>query len=435
MQSILEDVSKRARRRSARRLLPFVCLLYLICYIDRANLSFANLRMSVDLEFSDRIYGLGAGLFFIGYLLFEIPGAVIVERWSARKWIARIMITWGVVTVFTSFIRTPGQFYAARLLLGAAESSFFPGIIVFLTHWFRAADRAKAIAFFYSAVPAASVVGSLLAGWLLGVHWIGVAGWRWIFIVEGAAPILLGVVTLFYLPDHPKDAGWLPADERAWIEAELKRELEVKKSARTFTIGQAFREKRVLLLMLPYYFALCGQLAVVYWLPTFIKRLSGMPVSQVAWWVALPGLAGIAGMLFNGWHSDQTGERRWHAAIPLLVGSLVYFSLPFTHHFALVMALLILGGFTVAYLPVFWSMPTMFLSESAAAASFGLINTVGQSGAFVGSWLVGIFNDSTGKLSASFLFIGGCLFVAGLIHAGLRIRYPASVRVPVEARE
>jgi len=273
MQTVGEDVSKRARRRAAQHLLPFVFLLYLICYIDRANLSFANLRMSVDLGLSDRIYGLGAGLFFIGYLLFEIPGAVIVERWSARKWIARIMITWGLVTILTGFIRTPGQFYAARLLLGAAESSFFPGIIVFLTHWFRVADRAKAIAFFYSAVPAASVVGSLLAGWLLGVHWGGVAGWRWIFIVEGIVPVLFGVITIFYLADHPRDARWLPSDERTWIEDELRRELDVKKSAGVLRIGQAFRERRVLLLMVPYFLALCGQLAVVYWIPTFVKRL------------------------------------------------------------------------------------------------------------------------------------------------------------------
>ena len=431
MQTVGEDVSKRARRRAAQRLLPFVFLLYLICYIDRANLSFANLRMSVDLGLSDRIYGLGAGLFFIGYLLFEIPGAVIVERWSARKWIARIMITWGLVTILTGFIRTPGQFYAARLLLGAAESSFFPGIIVFLTHWFRVADRAKAIAFFYSAVPAASVVGSLLAGWLLGVHWGGVAGWRWIFIVEGIVPVLFGVITIFYLADHPRDARWLPPDERTRIEDELRRELDVKKSAGVLTIGQAFRERRVLLLMVPYFLTLCGQQAVVYWIPTFVKRLSGMPVSQVAWWVALPGLAGIAGMLFNGWHSDMTGERRWHAAIPLLLGSLVYFTIPSTRHFGVTMAVLTLGGFVVAYLPVFWSMPTLFLSESAAAACFGLINTFGQIGGFFGTWLVGILNQSTGRLNASLFFIGGCLLIAGLLHALLRIRFPASAETRI----
>jgi len=210
----------------------------------------------------------------------------------------------------------------------------------------------------------------------------------------------------------------------------LKRELDAKKSAHILTIGQALREKRVLLLMLPYFLALCGVLPVVYWLPTFIKRLSGMPVSQVAWWVALPGIAGIAGMLFNGWHSDKIGERRLHAAIPLLASSLFYFSVPFTRHFGPAMALLIAAGFAVAYLPVFWSMPTLFLSESAAAASFGLINTVGQIGGFVGSWMVGILNQATGRLNAAVLFIGGCLFVAGLIHARLRTGFPASVRPP-----
>jgi ACS family tartrate transporter-like MFS transporter len=305
---------------------------------------------------------------------------------------------------------------------------------VFLTHWFRSADRAKAIAFFYSAVPAASVAGSLVAGWLLGVHWSGVAGWRWIFIVEGIAPIVFGVITVFYLADHPRDARWLPQDERAWIEGELKSELDAKKSARVLTIRQALREKRVLLLILPYFFALCGHLAVVYWIPTFVRRMSRMPVSQVAWWVAVPGITGIAGMLFNGWHSDKTGERRWHVAIPLLLGSLVFFLLPSTHHFGLAMALLALGGFVLAYLPVYWAMPTLFLSESAAAASFGLINTVGSIGGFAGTWTVGILNQSTGGLNASLFFIAGCFCAAGLIQARLRIQFPASSRLPVETR-
>ena len=183
------DVGQRARRRIALRLLPFVFLMYVVCFVDRVNVSFANLRMSADLGFSDRVYGLGVGIFFIGYVLFEIPGAIIVERWSARKWLARIMITWGLVTILTGFVHTARRFYAARFFVGAAEASFFPGIIIYLTHWFRISDRSKAIAAFYTGVPTASVVGSLLAGWLLGIRWLGLSGWRWIFVMEGIPPI------------------------------------------------------------------------------------------------------------------------------------------------------------------------------------------------------------------------------------------------------
>src|ERR1700739_1548744 len=217
-----KHVGQQARRRVAYRLLPFVFLLYIVNYIDRVNVSLANLRMSADLGFSDRVYGLGVGMFYVTYVLFEIPGAIIVERWSARKWIARIMISWGIITILTGFVHTAGQFYAARFFLGVAESSFFPGMIVYLTHWFRLSDRAKAIASLYAAVPAASVLGSLLAGWLLGVHWLGVVGWRWLFIVEGMPPVVLGVVTWFYLTDTPDQARWLTEDQRKWISRELE---------------------------------------------------------------------------------------------------------------------------------------------------------------------------------------------------------------------
>lgn len=426
MQIDLDDVGRRARRRIAWHLLPLLFVMYVICYVDRANLSFANLRMSVDLGFSDRVYGFGAGIFFAGYVLFEVPGAIIVERWSARKWIARIMLSWGLVTILTGFIHTAQQFYAARFLLGLAEASFFPGVIVYLTHWFRSADRAKAIACFYSAVPASSIVGSLVAGWLLRVHWNGIAGWRWIFIVEGIPPILLGIVAIFYLPDNPREARWLPEQERAWISAVLESELQARKKACDYTIWQAIRDRYVLLLMVPYFLALVGAQAAVFWVPTFIKRLSGLPPSQVAWWVALPGLMGVVCMLLNAWHSDKSGERRWHTAVPLLMGGLAYLLIPSTSGFAPAMILLVLGGFMFGYYPVFWSMPTQFLSESAAAASFGLINSVGHSGGFIGPSVVGTLNDLTGSMNAAFLFIGACYVFAGVIVPAIRVRIPAA---------
>jgi ACS family tartrate transporter-like MFS transporter len=424
----LNPIAQRARRRIALRLLPFLFLLYVICYVDRANVSFANLRMSADLGFSDRVYGLGVGMFFIGYVLFEVPGVIVLERWSARKWIARIMITWGLATVLTGFVRTSGQFYAVRFFVGVAEASFFPGVIVYLTYWFRKDDRAKAIASFYAAVPAASVFGSLIATWLLGVHWRGLTGWRWIFILEGIPPMLLGIITIFYLTDRPREAGWLSADERDWIDRELQREAAAKKSVRDYTILQAFGDKQILLLILAYFFAHCGAQASTYWVPTIIKRLSGLPSSQVALLAALPGLVGILAMLGNGWHSDKTNERRWHSVIPLLIAACGYLLLLATHNFTIVIMLLIVGGGVMfGYYPVFWSMPTLVLTETAAAASFGFINSIGQTGGFVGPYAVGYLNQRTGSLSAAFAFIGISYLLAGSVLATARIQIPKSV--------
>jgi MFS transporter, ACS family, tartrate transporter len=419
-----ENLGNRVRRRIALRLLPFAFLMYVVSYVDRANLSFANLSMSADLGFSDRIYGLGAGIFFIGYVLFEIPGAVIVERWSARKWMARIMLSWGLVTILTAFIQTARQFYVARFLLGAAEASFFPGMIVYLTHWFRASDRGKAIASFYTAIPSASVVGSLLASWLLRVHWIGIAGWRWIFIVEGVPSIMLGIVTLFYLTDHPPQARWLPENERAWIMRELESELQAKKSVRQYSIWQAFRDRQVVLLTLPVFLTIVGAQSALFWIPTFLKRISGLPGPKLVLWVALPGLVGIAAMLLNGWHSDKSGERRWHAAVPLLFAGVTYSLVAFTHSFPVAVALLIAGGCFYAFGPVFWTTPTEFLSESAAAACFGLINSIGNVGGFIGPAAVGYLNDWTKSMSAGFLFIGASYLLAGIVVSAIRIRAP-----------
>ena len=263
----LTEVGLRARRRIALRLLPFVFLMYIVNYIDRVNVSFANLRMSADLGFSDRVFGLGVGMFYVTYVLFEIPGAIIVERWSARKWIARIMVSWAVITILTGFVHTARQFYAARFFLGAAESSFFPGMIVYLTHWFRLRERSWAIACLYAAVPTASLVGSPIAGWLLGVHWFQLAGWRWLFILEGIPALVLGIVVVFYLTDWPSQAQWLPPDERDWLVGELQAELQAKKKIRDYTIMQAFCDRRILRLIVAWFLALSGALGTVYWLP------------------------------------------------------------------------------------------------------------------------------------------------------------------------
>src|SRR5215467_1235781 len=272
----LGNLGQRTRTKVAFRLLPFVFLLYVVNYVDRVNVSFANLRMSADLGFSDRVYGLGVGMFYVTYVLFEITGAIVVEKWSARKWIARIMISWGVVTILTGFVHTATQFYVARFLLGAAESSFFPGMIVYLTHWFCSRDRSRAISCLYAANPAAALIGSPLAGWLLGVHWGSIAGWRWLFILEGVPAVLVGIVTLLYMTDRPSQASWLDPDEQNWLIDELQTELQAKKRLRNYTIKEAFSDRQIQILIAAYFLALTGALGTVYWIPTFVKRISGL---------------------------------------------------------------------------------------------------------------------------------------------------------------
>ena len=425
----LSDVGKRARRRIAYRLLPFVFLVYVVNYIDRVNVSFANLRMSADLGFSDRVYGLGVGMFYLTYVLFEVPGAIIAERWSARKWIARIMISWGIVTALTGLVHTAGQFYTARFVLGAAESSFFPAMIVYLTHWFRLRDRGRAIACLYAAVPAGSLIGSPVAGWLLGVHWQSLAGWRWLFILEGIPAVILGIITIFYMTDWPAQACWLHHDERNWLVNELQAEVAAKKKKRNYTIGEVFRERRVLILILAYFLAMTGYLGNVYWVPTFVKRLSGFSNQTVTSLLMIPALMGVLGMLINGWHSDKTNERLWHTGIPLLAASSMFFlSILTRHDMSLTIVFLLLGsGCLFAYFPTFWAIPTAMLSETAAAASFGLINSMGQLGGFTGNYAVGFLNDRTHSLAASFAFIALVYLAAGSLILSLRFRDPAGV--------
>ena len=310
-------VAQRARHRIARRLLPFLFILYVIAFLDRMNVGAAALQMPHDLGFSEGVIGFGAGIFFLGYFLLEIPGALIVERWSARKWIARIMISWGVMTVFMAFIHTSRQFYVVRLLVGAAEAGFLPGVIVYLTHWFRYQDRAKAVAVFYAANPLSYVIGSPLAGLLLGLSWLGMRGWRWLFIIEGIPAIILGFITIWYLTDWPEQAAWLSEEEKSWIITELKQEKAAKK--KSYRIWEALRHRDVILLTLCYFCAMTGSYGIAFWLPTILKRLSGQSDLKVTLMAALPYIAAFVTQQINGWHSDRKRERQWHAAVPVFV--------------------------------------------------------------------------------------------------------------------
>ena len=412
-----EDVAKRARRRIAGRLLPFLFVLYVVAFLDRMNVSAAALQMPGDLGFSDRAVGLGAGIFFLGYVLLEIPGALIAERHSARRWIARIMVSWGILTVLMAFIHNVREFYIVRFLVGAAEAGFFPAVVVYLTHWFRAGDRAKAVAVFYAAMPLSYVIGSPLAGVLLGLSWLGLRGWRWLFILEGIPAVLLGLVALFYLTDWPRQAHWLPPDERDWIIAQLEKEKRAKQAVRSYSIWQALRHRDVILLTACYFFALTGNYGIAFWLPTMLKRLSGQNDLNVTLLASLPYLAGFLTQQWNGWHSDRTRERRWHAAIPVLLsGVALFLAISSGTHVALsIIFFTMVGAAYYAFHPAFWSVPTEFLSESAAAASIGLINSIGNLGGFLGPMIMGYLVSRTHSFTAGLWYLVGSFFISALL--------------------
>jgi MFS transporter, ACS family, tartrate transporter len=411
-----------------RRIMPYLFLLFIIAYLDRVNVGYAALQMKGDLGFTNDVLGFGAGIFFIGYFLLEIPGSILVEKWSARGWIARIMITWGMVAILMGFMHTKNQFYLLRFLLGAAEAGFFPGIIVYFSHWFRYEDRAKAVAMFMAAIPIANIVGSPVSGLLLRVNWLGLAGWRWLFIIEGAPAIVFGVVTIFYLTDRPHQARWLKEDEREWIIAELEQEHQTKQRTHSFSILQAFRHREVILLALAYFFMITAVYGFTFWLPTIIKKLSGSSNLVVTLVSALPYCVALISILFMGWSSDKTRERRWHTALSMIVASLgLLLSVAARNQTALAVTMFCLAaGGMYGYLPGFWSLSTNLLTGTAAAASIGLINSIGNLGGFVGPYVVGYLSRQTNS------FINGVLYLSlsALLAAGfvLSLRAPRSKR-------
>jgi MFS transporter, ACS family, tartrate transporter len=420
------DVAQRTRHRIARRLLPFLFLLYVVAFLDRMNVGAAALQMPHDLGFSEGVIGMGAGVFFLGYFLLEIPGALIAERWSARRWIVRIMVSWGLVTVFMAFIHTSRQFYLVRFLVGAAEAGFFPGVIVYLTHWFRYGDRAKAVAFFYAANPLSYVIGSPLAGLLLGLSWHGLRGWRWLFIIEGIPAVVLGIIAIWYLTDWPDQAKWLLADEKSWITTELQREKDAKNRRRSYSVWEALRHRDVILLTICYFCAMTGSYGIAFWLPTILKRLSGKSDLKVTLLAALPYISAFVTQQVNGWHSDRTRERRWHAAIPVFVcGLALAFAVLFRSNLPMSVGLFVVaGGAFYGFQPVFWAVPTLFLSESAAAASIGLINAVGNLGGFAGPMVIGYLANRTHSFSPGLLYLVASLFVSGSLMLAVGRRAP-----------
>ncbi|MFN0172416.1 MAG: MFS transporter [Bryobacteraceae bacterium] len=411
------------RRKVAWRIMPLVILLYLVAYLDRANVGFAKLRMARDLQFSDEVFGLGIGIFFLGYLTLEIPGALLVEHWSARKWFARILITWGLISAGTAFVQTPMQFYSVRFLLGVAEAGFFPGIIVYFTHWFPVRERALAMSGLVVAIPFSLAIGAPLSALLLDVHWLGMAGWQWLFIVEGLPAVVLGVVVLFVLTDRPRHANWLTAAERDYLEGVLAREAQLKESMRKLKVSEALRLPTVWLLALGIFATNMGGYALTFWLPTTVKSLSGGSDRAALLYSGLFYLCGLVGVLYSGYSSDRSGDRKWHCVAGqvstglLLAGSMI----PGQPLGAVMVWLFLTGLVTHSWPPPFWALPTLTLTASAAAASIGFINIFANLAGYLGNHLFGWLRSRGMTDSTGLLLLAACYLIGGAIVSLVRV--------------
>lgn len=428
-----------------RRIVPFLILCYFVAYLDRVNVGFAALQMNDALGLSSVAYGFGAGIFFFSYFVFEVPSNLALERFGARKWIARIMLSWGVLSGAMAFIPWIGRhtglgneysFYLVRILLGAAEAGFFPGIIFYLTLWFPAVYRARIVGYFMAAIPLSSVIGAPVSGFLLYLHGgLGLAGWQWLFIVEALPAIVLAFVVFFYLTDRPADAAWLTPAERDWLQARLDAEQQARVTAHEIGVGQALVDPRVLALAVVYFGAVATNYGTAYWLPQIVKAfgLSNLQTGLVA---ALPYIVGTIGMVWYGRHSDRYMERKGHAAVALAIAAGGIGASALLDDPILKMTALSVGAFGVfAVLPVFWTFPTAFLSGAAAAAGIAVINSIGNLAGFAGPFAMGWLRDATGSFSAGLLAIAACAVVAMLVvlvlpHDSALERVPAGQPKP-----
>jgi MFS transporter, ACS family, tartrate transporter len=433
----------RARSKAYLRLLPLLFLCYVIAYVDRANVAIAKLTMSRELPaFDNAVIGFGSGVFFIGYFLLEIPGTLLVEKWSARKWISRIMISWGIVAAMTAFVKVPWHFYTVRFFLGLAEAGFFPGVIVYLTHWFPSRDRARALAWFLIATPIAQIASPKLSNALLKIGidgnppLLGMTGWQWVYIAWGIPAVILGVLVLFFLTDRPAQARWLEPDEREALEQELKREKALHHGSRHLKLREAFRHPKVLLLAAAYFFIVTGNYGVEFFLPSILEKWYQLKLDKLTWLVIIPPIGSLVGQLFVGWSSDRTHERRLHAAVPIYLGAAsLLCTLLIRDNLWLTIAL-----FTVAltglkaYLPAFWSLPSLFLTEAAAAGSIGLINSVGNLGGALGPSVLGIVRTVTGSFRGGLMYLAVSMAISAtiILMLGLGKRIPRKPHTHVD---
>ncbi len=401
-QAELAAIGRSAQRKAGLRLIPIIGIGYGLAYIDRLNLSFASLQMNRDLHFSASIYGFGAGLFFIGYAFCEVPSNLLMLRYGARRWLARIMFTWGLLAAATMFVRTPFEFNAARLLLGMAEAGFYPGVIYYLTLWFPARMRARAVSRFYIALPLSSVVMGSLAGWLLGLGGkLGLAGWQWLFLVEGLPAVLFSFVILKMLPDGPAKAVWLTPEEKAWLQNQLKTDSEQAHLGHEAGVMQALLSPKVWMIGAYFFCALTTSYGYGFSAPEILQNITGWSVANVGYLIACFGFAGAAGMLLNGAHSDRRGERALHCIVPCMVMAIGFVTASYARSPWLVVAALAASFISFqAMLPPANALPMQFLAGRAAAAGIAAMNTITMFSGFVGPYWMGLMKDATGSYQA-----------------------------------
>lgn len=408
------------------RLIPFLCFCYLAAYLDRINVGFAKLQMLEDLQFSEASYGLGAGLFFVGYIIFEVPSNLILERVGARMWIARIMISWGILSAITMFVTTPTQFYIIRFLLGSAEAGFLPGVLYYLTTWFPSYRRGKIIALFMIGLPLASVIGGPLSGWIMTsfdqLH--GLRGWQWLFLLEAIPSVLLGILTFWALPDNYKKAKWLNKEEKSLLKADLDADnAEAKDSKSTFRDG--FFNIKVWMLGSIDFAILLGAYSISFWMPTFIRNAGVMDTFNIGLLTAIPSIAGVIGMLAIGASSDHYRERRWHLTIPLLIAAVALTASTFvaTNLFMTILTFTIASAMLMGAVPVFFSLPATFLKGTAAATAFALACSIANIAGLVSNSLIGWTTELTGNSFTALWLFSACL----VFNAFLTLAFPAKL--------
>ncbi|MGC2776683.1 MAG: MFS transporter [Bradyrhizobium sp.] len=410
------DIETSTIRAISWRLIPFLMLAYFFSYLDRVNLSFAALTMNAELKFTPLIFAWGAGIFFIGYFIFEVPSNLALEKFGASRWIARIMVTWGIISALMALVSGPWSFYALRFLLGVAEAGFFPGIILYLTYWYPAQYRARFLAAFAVAVPVSSVIGAPVSGLLLGLHGaMGLQGWQWLFIIEGIPSIVLGVVTWFYLTDRPEHATWLSAEQKAWLAARLQAETAAKQAAGHMTLGEALSSPKVIVLSLIYFGFVGALYGMQFWLPQIVKAF-GLTNAQTGFVSAIPYAFGTVAMILWARHSDATRERVVHVGAPMILIAVALAVSSVAGDPTLTMIALTVAAIGVfCVFGVFWTLPTAWLSGTAAAGAIALINSIGNLAGFGGPYLVGWIKDTTGSTAHGLLALSVLPLIAGLL--------------------
>ncbi|MEW6643075.1 MAG: MFS transporter [Pseudomonadota bacterium] len=410
------ELERRVMRKVSWRIVPFVMLLYFIAYIDRVNIGFAALTMNRDLGFTPAVFGFGAGIFFWGYFLCEVPSNIVLDKVGARIWIARVMITWGLVSGAMAFVWSPTSFYVLRFLLGAAEAGFFPGIILYLSYWFPAHRRAAVTSLFMAAAPISVVLGSPVSSMLLEMHGLGgLKGWQWLFLIEALPAVLLGFVVLAYMTDRPEKARWLAADERAWLVDTMNAERARKAGVSHGSIWRGLADIRVLALALVYFGTSAGLYTLGIWAPQIIKSF-GLSNLEVGIMNAVPPTVAVVAMYLWSWHSDRSGERTWHVVLPCLVAAVGLMLAGGSGTVLAVVAALTLVNIGIsAAKPPLWSMPTLFLTGPAAATGIATINSIGNLGGFAGPAMIGWIKDQTGSFAGGLYFVGGLLVLSAVL--------------------